>query len=288
MDNIGIEGLLRQYINNSVKGLFTALPCRVTSVAGLAQQRINVQPIINKIKTSDEELEQPIIQNVPLIFPGSSSSQFTFPINVGDTVLCVFSQRSLDRFKLGAKTPHRPVDLRKMSRNDAIAIPGLFPFQDALNNPSNRSLSHSTQDAVVTHNIGSGSECEVRLKPSGDVIINSPTTVQVNCQDAEVNAESSSTINTQTSTVNTSTAAINASSSVTIDTPSTTVTGNMLVQGTFTYTGGMVGSGSAGGSTASITGSVEVSDDVTASGVSLVSHTHSGVESGPDDTGTPN
>jgi len=237
MRQIGLDSIINQYINNNLKRAFTAIPCRVTSVNNMGQQRINVQPIINIVKTSDEELEHAIIQNVPVVFPGSSTSQFSFPVNVGDTVLCVFSQRSLDRFKLGAKNPHRPIDLRKMSRNDAVAIPGLFPFEDAVNNPGKRSLGHSTEDAVVTHNIGTGSECEVRLKPSGDVIINSPSNVQVNCETAEINAPSG----------------------VVVDTPTTKFTGNVNVVG-----------------------------DVTASGVSLVNHTHGGVQTGPGNTGVPN
>ena len=127
-----------------------------------------------------------------------------------------------------------------------MALPGLFNFKSAVNNPSKRSLSHDISDTVVTHNIGTANECEVRLKASGDVVINSPGNV---------------TVNSETSTVN-------ASSSVTIDSPETTVTGNMLVQGTFTYTSGMIGSGIANGATANITG------DVIADGVSLKNHTH--------------
>lgn len=48
----------------------------------------------------------------------------------------------------------------------------------------------------------------------------------------------------------------------------------MLVEGVLTYVSGMVGSASGGGSAATITGSVDVSDDVTASGISLISHVH--------------
>src|SRR5690606_29354382 len=142
----------------------------------------------------------------------------------------------------------------------------LFSFPSAVNNPDKRTLDHDTNDTVMVHNIGTGSECEVRLKASGDVIINSPGLVQVNCTTAE----------------------INASESVTIDTPQTTVTGDMLVQGVFTYVSGMVGSGSTGGATASITGNVVVSDDVVASGISLVNHTHGGVQSGSSNTDVPN
>lgn len=191
MQDIGLDSVINQYLNNTLKSIYTAIPCKVTSTEDIAQQRINVQPIINRIKPDNTEQEQPILQAVPVVFPGSSTSQFSFPINVGDTVLCVFSQRSLDRFKLGAKDVHRPADFRKFSRNDAIAIPGLFPFTDAVNNPSTRSLSHSTGDAVLTHNIGSGSECEVRLKASGQVIVNSSgdTTVNAVGGEAVINAD---------------------------------------------------------------------------------------------------
>jgi len=42
-----------------------------------------------------------------------------------------------------------------------------------------------------------------------------------------------------------------------------------------------------GGGTLTIDGDVEVTGDVVASGISLVTHTHSGVQSGPSNTGGP-
>jgi len=280
MEDISLEGLLRQYITNSINGMFTAIPGRIEKVVSLPEQRVDVRPIVNRITPDEGELEHPVVLSVPLIFPGSNTSQYSFPVSVGDIVLLVFSQRSIQRFKLGANNTHRPLDLSKYSRNDAMAVPGLFGFPSAVNNPNKRSLSHSVDDSVVVHNIGTSAECEVRLKASGDIIINAPgNKVEVNCEDSVVNADNSSVVNTSTAT-------INASSSTTIDSPNTTVTGDMLVQGTFTYTSGMIGSGTAGGATASITGSIEVSDDVTASGVSLNSHTHTGDSGGT--TSPPN
>lgn len=286
MENISLEGLLRQYITNSVNGLFTAMPARIERVVSLPEQRIDVQLLVDRVTPEGGTLKHPVVLNVPLIYPGSITSQFSFPVQEGDTVLCVFSQRSIQRFKIGVNDNHEPLDLAKYSRNDAMAIPGLFGFPSAVNDPNKRSLSHDVNDTVVTHNIGTDAECEVRLKKSGDVIVNAPgNKVEVNCEDSVVNADNSSTVNTTT-------ASINASSSTTIDSPSTTVTGDMLVQGTFTYTSGMIGSGSAGGSTASITGSISISgnvdssSDVTASGVSLTGHTHTGDSGGT--TSTPN
>lgn len=280
MENISLESLLRQYITNSINGLFTSMPARVERVVSLPEQRVDVQLLVDRVRPEGDTLKHPVILSVPIVFPGSKSSQLTFPVVPGDIVLCVFSQRSLDRFKLGAETNHTPTDFRKYSRADAMAIPGLFPFNQARNNPNKRSLPHDTNDTVLVHNIGTSQEAEVRLKQSGDIEVNAPgNTVTINCQTSIVNASESSTVNTQT-------ASINASSSTTIDSPQTTVTGDMLVQGTFTYTSGMIGSGSAGGSTASITGSISVTDDVIASGVSLTNHTHDGDSGGT--TSPPN
>src|SRR5690606_34924800 len=110
---------------------------------------------------------------------------------VGDTVLCVFSQVGMDLFKSGRGEYSPPPDFRKMDSRDAIAIPGLVPFSKSLNNPSVRTWGHSTSDCVVSHNIGSGREVEIRLKASGDLIINTNQDVTVNCDDATVNCTNS-------------------------------------------------------------------------------------------------
>lgn len=180
MENVSLEGLLRQYITNSVNSVFTAIPARIVGNVNLEEQRVDVQIVIDKITTDNESRHHPVILNVPVIFPGSRTSQFSFPVSVGDTVLCIFSQRSLDRFKLGSNNTHAPLDFRKYSRADAMAIPGLFTFPDAVNDPDKHSLNHSTEDTVIVHNIGSGSECEVRLKASGQVQVNSPSDLEVN------------------------------------------------------------------------------------------------------------
>jgi len=61
---------------------------------------------------------------------------------------------------------------------------------------------------------------------------------------------------------------------VTLDTPDTICTGNLLVMKLLTYQGGMAGSGGEG-ATAKIQGNVEVTDgDVTADGVAVKGHHH--------------
>lgn len=210
--------------------MFICLPCVVVSVQDLGQQRITVQPSINfKYKDGKEE-EQAVIMNVPVVFPASRTSSLTFPINVNDTVLCVFSQRGLDVFKSGSGYPATPLDYRRFSNRDAIAIPGIFPFAKAVNNPAKHNLAHSLNDMVMVHNIGTSGECEVRLKESGDIQINTPNhKVIVNCTDAEVNATSSATVTTETITLNASTMTVNVGD--------TNWNGNIVLTGNLTQSG---------------------------------------------------
>lgn len=53
------------------------------------------------------------------------------------------------------------------------------------------------------------------------------------------------------------------------------------------YLNGQVTSGGTSGASATFTGRVDVTDDVTASGISLKAHVHSGVQTGGSNTGAP-
>ncbi len=262
--NDGLESLLKQYSANAKSEMFTSMPAKVVST-NKAEQRVDVQLLINRVTPDDQSVIRPIVISVPLVFPASKTSMFSFPVNKDDTVLVVFSMRNIDRFKGGSTSTHDPSSQRKLHRDDAIAIPGLFPFSQARNNPTKHTLDHSTDDCVMVHNLGTSSENEVRLKASGDIIINSPTQVQVNCTTAE----------------------INASESVTIDSPQTTVTGNMLVEGMFTYVAGLTGSGGTS-STATITGNIDLIGEMFINGGSVNTHTHSGVDAGDSSSDAPN
>jgi phage baseplate assembly protein gpV len=223
MNKIGLEEVIKSHIIASSNNMYTSIPCVVLTVHGeLSNQKVDVQPVINTFYQDGTDEEHPPILGVPVIFPASRTSMLSFPINVGDTVLCVFSQRGIDNFKIGSGSPTVPTDYRSHNKKDAIAIPGLFPFSKALNNPSKRNLAHSTRDAVLTHNIGTSGECEVRLKENGDIQLNTPNNkVIVNCKDAVVNS---------------TTVDINATS-MTVDVANTTWTGNLNMSGTYVLDG---------------------------------------------------
>ena len=187
MESITLETVINSAFEYHIQSIYTAIPGIVIKVHGkLEEQRVDVQPAIKRKFKDGSIVEQPVILNVPLQFPASSTSALTFPVNVGDTVMCIFSQRTLDTFKTSDGLCE-PNDYRKFDRRDAMAIPGIFPFTKAINNPKRRTNKHSTEDMVLAHNIGTANECEVRLKKDGNIIINTEKNVTVNCTEATVN-----------------------------------------------------------------------------------------------------
>lgn len=184
-----ISELLVAAFQYQIHEVYTALPCVVVSVDQIKDQRVDVQPLINRIAPDGTDSLHPVILAVPLIFPATSTSSLTFEVSKGDTVLCVFSQRCSDMFKAGNGKAARPTDLRIFDKRDAMAIVGLFPFGKAINNPSRRSWVHSTSDTVLSHNLGKGNEVEIRLKKDGGIVLNTHLNVEVNCTQATINGD---------------------------------------------------------------------------------------------------
>lgn len=171
--------------------MHTALPAIVVrTINSLEGQTIDVQPSLNvKMFDDSPSVERPPILNVPVVFPASSTSAITFPLNPGDPVLLIFSERGLDSWKSGNGYPTTPTDYRMFDYQDCFAIPGPFPVGRAPNNPAKRRWPHSTHDLVVAHNLGSGTEVELRLSEAGKLIINTDVAVEVNAPETVWNGD---------------------------------------------------------------------------------------------------
>jgi hypothetical protein len=168
MEN-SLETILNSQIDFRLSDIYVTMVAEVTNVSKLNECRIDVQPVVNKKYIDGEIMAYPEILSVPVQFPSSSTSALTFPINQGDNVLLVFSQKGLDVFKSGATSAHDPIDMRSFDKRDAIAIPCVNPFSKSINDPVKRTLTHNVDDMVMTHNIGKENECEVRLTSGGEV-----------------------------------------------------------------------------------------------------------------------
>jgi len=118
---------IRTAVSSLMSEVNICLPGKIIKVIDYQKRKITVQPQIKKVFLDGEELEPPIIENVPLHYTGTSKAILHFPIEVGDPVIMIFSQRSLDNWLTSGKMS-TPGHRRFFDLSDAIAIPGLMPF----------------------------------------------------------------------------------------------------------------------------------------------------------------
>ena len=177
-------GALVDFFNDSIKQLYTAMPCRIVKVEDKEQQRVSVQPLINIVFSDLSNSERPAILGVPLQSLSSGTSVINIPVKEGDFVLCVFSMRGMDAFKAGDGTPAVPTDFRMFDKRDAIAIPGIFPFDM---HPNLKRVLPFNPDALsLTQDIGLPTESVVELSDTGIALKQGATSVTVSSAGVEI------------------------------------------------------------------------------------------------------
>lgn len=236
MIHIDIMDVIRTQFQIDMAEIYTAIPCKVVNVHGEnEQQRVDVVPAVDTLLKDGTTEPGMQILSVPVIFPGSKTTLISFPINIGDSVYCIFSQRSMDNFKIGNGEPTVANDYRKFSDQDAVAIPGLFPFGKSINRPSIRKYPHSSnRDLCIAHNVASGTEVNIIFKQSGNMIINTEQDVTVNCTTGTMNATEEYTISTPSLIVNAEQTVWTGDTTMFGD---VTQTGNNILTGNYTQLG---------------------------------------------------
>lgn len=168
---------LQKFFDSRTADMHTAIPGRIVEYDPVRQEAV-VQPLIKRryydaSGNPNGVVDQPAIVAVPVVFPSAAGGIISFPIKKGDSVLIIFSEVSIDSFNFSDGTATvDPDDNRQFSYADAIAIPGLSPFNVALG-------SHP-ENVVVRFNVGTANENSVSLKPNGDVQIDTPSNFVVN------------------------------------------------------------------------------------------------------------
>ena len=169
---ISITDAVRQVVLFNLNNIHTALPASIVSY-DYTIQSASVQPLLNKVFNNGETIPFPILQDVPVIFPRSGGASLTFPVNVGDTCLLLFVERSIDLW-LQSGGQVSPPDPRTFDLSDAIAIMGLYPFNQ-------ESLATNNNDVLLTY---AGSS--IRIKQGGAIVIETANTVAIGTTTAEL------------------------------------------------------------------------------------------------------
>lgn len=150
---MNIHELVKTIVENKIADMHICMPAKIISY-DFASQKAVVQPALNQKYSADEIIKLPIIHNVPVIHPASGGASITFPVLKNDTVLLIFSERSLEEW-LQNGNQVTPDDPRQNDLTDAIALIGLNPFNKVSNAENN-------SDLLLSY---AGSK--VRLKPDG-------------------------------------------------------------------------------------------------------------------------
>lgn len=164
---IELDALLTEVLRAFRRSMFTALPGEVVGIDAADASVCDVRPIPGNLWTGRDSVQRaesyPVIQGVPLLFPRAGKFFVRMPVNVGDTVLLVFSMHAYDLWFLQGDTRPRQFHERTHDISDAIAIPGLYSAADGL-------ASASATDMVIGHD---DNGAQIKIKDDGTIELGS-------------------------------------------------------------------------------------------------------------------
>ena len=231
--------------------LWTALPGIVQSFDPQTMT-CEVQPAIQgKVQNEDGSVSVvnlPLLLDCPVVFPRGGGCSLTFPIRAGDECLVVFADRAIDFWwQSGGVQP--PAETRMHDLSDGFVLVGPYSQPQVLSGVSTSAVQLRSDDG----------QAFFELNPqTHNFTLSTPGDFSVTVKDFSVSCENF-TVNAQTIVLTAPTIELN----------------------------GQITGGGGGGATATFTGDINASGDVTAGSISLQTHVHGGIQPGGSDTGAP-
>ncbi len=124
--------MLRNVVDARLSSVYIG-PGRIESYND-AEMTCSVKPLLMNEKINEdgerEAVEHPVVNRVPVIFPGAGGRRIKFPVARGDIALVIPAAYSMDRWiETGGDVD--PEDGRILHLSDLVAIPGLLPAASA-------------------------------------------------------------------------------------------------------------------------------------------------------------
>jgi hypothetical protein len=119
-----LSQLLRENIEWYMTDVHTAL-AGVIKKYDPATRRADIQPSVKRKLPGGKYLDFPVVPDVPVLFPGSKKYTLHFPLEEGDEVLLIASERGTDSWKAKGGKGIEEADPRRFDLQDCYAIPGL-------------------------------------------------------------------------------------------------------------------------------------------------------------------
>lgn len=160
LENPSMAKVLKDLIEAKMLEVNTHIPGQFVSYDA-SKNLAQVRPVLQRKKNDGTLITPPVINNVPVMFPRAGKAILKFPIHAGDACWLMFSQRSLDTWKLQGGISD-PADTRHHHIADAVAYPGGYPNTDQ--------IAGETTDLVLMND-----KAEVRLEPGGKMSLKNLT-----------------------------------------------------------------------------------------------------------------
>ena len=127
--DFGLSRILDSWARGQIH---TCMPGTVTAFTDRGTPQVSVRPGFKRLKEGADVAEDlPIIENVPVVYPGGSDYMIVFDLPVDSPVLLVFTERSIGSWMQQGGSADPALD-HMFDLSDAIAIPGLIPHPSEL------------------------------------------------------------------------------------------------------------------------------------------------------------
>lgn len=125
---MSLTGAMERNSSAALDKLHVGFPGVVTSYEA-EFQRCDVQPLLKD--SAGRSLPQ--LRRVPILFPRGGGAYITWPIVAGDKLWILISDRCMEEYlDRGGADPIGSKDPRKFDLSDAVGIPGIGAWPDAL------------------------------------------------------------------------------------------------------------------------------------------------------------
>lgn len=129
-----IVDIFDKWVGSILDDVHTVIPAKIVQYYGHTERKAKIELMVKLRNVNNQIVQVPPIDDVPVVFPGTNQFSFLFPLNPGDGILVLFSEVSLGGFLSSNNIVIDADDLNRFNLTDAIAIPGLWSFNNAPQN----------------------------------------------------------------------------------------------------------------------------------------------------------
>lgn len=188
MDN-SLELVIKYLINQNNHNINISFPAVVVGVEKLVDGLVDVQPIVSHLDPLTRRATTlPVLYDISLLFPNTSKTTISFPVNQGDYVDLIVQSVDIQRFVEGEEGVHDPDFLSHGNLSNVVALVGFTPYQKSPFNPNNYRNEFNDQDLNIVHNKNTESEIVFKLTSEGDLKVKNAKKVSFECEEFEIAA----------------------------------------------------------------------------------------------------